>query len=64
MVPADMDFFDKRQALEFIEDALTALGSPENRWYAIGLCGGFYLCGLLSEAEWRDFLRRIAGHSA
>lgn len=64
MVPADTDIFDKRMALDVIEDALTAQCSPENRWYAIGLCGGFYLCGLLSEAEWEDFMRRIVGQAA
>lgn len=55
-----MDYFDKRMALDVIEDALTALGPPENRGFAIGLCGGFYLCGVLSQTEWEACLRRIA----
>lgn len=55
-----MDFFDKRMALDVIEDAFTALGAPENRGYVIGLCGGFYLCGLLSQDEWDGLQERIA----
>ncbi len=37
-----MECFDKRMALEVIEDAFTAMGSPEGRGLAIGLCGAFY----------------------
>ncbi len=55
----DMEEFDKRMALEVIEDALTALSAPENRGFAVGLCGAFYMCGLLSQVEWRAFLARI-----
>ncbi len=40
---------------------LTQLRQPENRGFAIGLCGGFYLCGLLSKEEWEAFLARISG---
>ncbi len=54
-----MDDFDKRMALDVIEDALTTLGAPEDRGLAIGLCGAFYMCGLLSEAEWEALLARI-----
>lgn len=54
-----MDDFDKRMALDVIEDALKVLSAPENRGFALGLCGGFYLCGLLSYAEWQAFLERI-----
>jgi len=57
---SEMDHFDKSMALDVIEDALTALGAPENRGYALGLCGAFYLCGLLTDAEWEGFLARIA----
>ena len=51
--------FDKRMALDVIEDALTAMGSPENRGFVTGLCGAFELCGLLNRAEWHAFLKRI-----
>ncbi len=54
-----VDYFDKRMALEVIEDALKALGTPEDRGLAIGLCGAFYMCGLLSHAEWETLLERI-----
>ncbi len=54
-----MDAFDKRMALEVIEDALAALHTPEDRGLAIGLCGAFYMCGLLSQAEWEVLLARI-----
>lgn len=42
-----------------IEDALAVLGAPETRGFAIGLCGAFYMCGLLSQTEWEGFLNRI-----
>ncbi len=61
MVPLDMDYFDKRMALDVIEDALTTLGTPEDRGLAIGLCGAFYMCGLLSHAEWEALLARVPG---
>ncbi len=54
-----MDYFDKRMALEVIEDALAALGTAESRGLAIGLCGAFYMCELLSHAEWEALLARI-----
>jgi len=58
-VPVEGENFDKRMALEVIEDALTVLNTPETRGYALGLCGAFYLCGLLSHPEWEGFLERI-----
>ncbi len=61
MGPPDMDYFDKRMALDVIEDALTTLGTPEDRGLAIGLCGAFYMCGLLTQAEWEALLVRIPG---
>ncbi len=61
MIPLDMDYFDKRMALDVMEDALTTLGTPEDRGLAIGLCGAFYMCGLLSHAEWEAILARIPG---
>lgn len=54
-----MEKFDKIMALDVIEDAHTALNAPENRGYAFGLCCGFFLCGLLSQDEWEDMLKRI-----
>lgn len=53
--------FNKRMALDVIEDALTTLGTPENRGLAIGLCGAFYMCGLLTQAEWEALMARIPG---
>ncbi len=54
-----MDYFDKRMALDVVEDALTTLSTPEDRGLAIGLCGAFYMCGLLSHTEWEVLLERI-----
>ncbi len=54
-----MDYFDKKMALDVIEDALTTSDTPEGRWLAIGLCGAFYMCGLLSKTEWEAILARI-----
>lgn len=51
--------FDKRMALDVIEDALTSLGTPRNCGCALGLCGAFYMCGLLNHAEWVAFMNRI-----
>ncbi len=53
--------FNKRMALDVIEDALTTLDRPEDRGLAIGLCGAFYMCGLLTHAEWQALLARIPG---
>ncbi len=55
----EMSHFDKRMALDVIEDALTTSDTPEDRGLAIGLCGAFYMCGLLSQAEWEALLARI-----
>lgn len=51
--------FDTRMALDVVEDTLTALDTEADRGYAVGLCGGFYLCALLSQAEWESYLARI-----
>ncbi len=59
MAPIEMDCFDRRMALDVIEDAFTTLDSPEGRGLAIGLCGAFYMCGLLSHAEWEALVERI-----
>ncbi len=56
-----MIYFDKRMALDVIEDALTTIATPEDRGLAIGLCGAFYMCGLLTQAEWEALLARIPG---
>lgn len=54
-----MDYFDKRMAIEVIEDAFTGLDTPNSRGMATGLCGAFYMCGLLSTEEWGAYLKRI-----
>ncbi len=59
MVSAAMKYFDKRMALDVIEDALTMLGTAEGRGVAIGLCGAFYMCELLTRAEWEALVARI-----
>ncbi len=59
LVSTQMNDFDKRMALEVIEDAFTMLDTLEGRWMAIGLCGAFYMCGLLSRAEWEALVERI-----
>ncbi len=59
LVSPETNHFDKRMALDVIEDALTTLGTPEDRGLAMGLCGAFYMCGLLTHAEWEALLARI-----
>lgn len=54
-----MECFDKRMALDVIEDALNDLETPHNCGMATGLCGAFYMCGLLSTEEWEALLKRI-----
>ncbi len=54
-----MEYFDKRMALDVIEDAFTDMDAPHGRGVATGLCGAFYMCGLLSEEEWEALLQRI-----
>ncbi len=51
--------FDRRMALEVLDDALTSLRTPEDRGFAVGLCGAFYMCGLLEHGEWVALLKRI-----
>lgn len=53
------EYFDRRMALEMIEDAFTNLDYPENRGMATGLCSAFYVCGLLERREWVALLERI-----
>ncbi len=64
MVSAAMKYFDKRMALEVIEDALTMLDTAEGRGMAMGLCGAFYMCELLTEAEWEALVARIRADEA
>ncbi len=59
----DLEYFDKHMAVEIIEDALTNLTTPNGRGMATGLCGAFYLCGLLSAEEWKAYLKRIPAES-
>jgi len=54
-----MNTFDKRMATQVIQDAFADLDTPHGRGMAAGLCGAFYMCGLLSEQEWKAYLRRI-----
>lgn len=54
-----MVYFDKHMALGVVEDALTNLDTPENRGMATGLCGAFYMCGLLNRSEWKSLVNRI-----
>jgi hypothetical protein len=55
----EMEYFDKRMALDVIENALTDMSTPHGRGVAAGLCGAFYMCGLLSKEEWETLLKRI-----
>lgn len=32
---------------------------PEDHGFALGLCGAFYMCGLLDDGEWRALVQRI-----
>lgn len=54
-----MEGFDKHMALDVLEDALTDIDSAQGRGMAIGLCGAFYMCGLINPEEWKEYLRRI-----
>ncbi len=54
-----MDYFNKRMALDVIEDALSVLHTAEDGAVAFGLCSAFYMCGLLSHAEWEAAMARI-----
>ena len=58
-----MKDFDRRMAIAEIEDALTGVDTPYGRGIAIGLCSAFYMCELLSEAEWETFMTRIQTES-
>lgn len=54
-----MERFDKCMALDVIEDALTDIFTQHGRGMVTGLCGAFYMCGLLNAKEWEAFLERI-----
>jgi diguanylate cyclase (GGDEF)-like protein/PAS domain S-box-containing protein len=54
-----MGYFDKRMALEVLENTLSGINTPHDCGLASGLCGAFYMCGLLSKKEWASFLKRI-----
>lgn len=54
-----MQVFDKQMALDVIEDTLTDLRTAQCRGMAAGLCGAFYMCGLISADEWQAYLKRI-----
>lgn len=50
--------FEKSNALDVLEDALTDQ-TPFGQGIATGLCGAFYMAGLLSKEEWKAFLQRL-----
>lgn len=54
-----MEYFDKRMALDVIEDALMDMDTPHGRGVAAGLCGAFHMCGLINTEEWEALLERI-----
>jgi hypothetical protein len=63
-----MEFFNKRMALEVLEDSLTDLDRPYGRGMTMGLCSAFYMCGMLSDEEWVEHIKLIpaetVGHDA
>lgn len=54
-----MNDFDKSMARDVIEDAFADLDTAYGRGVVSGLCGAFYMCGLLNEEEWKTYLKRI-----
>ena len=58
-----MENIDRVEAMEEIENALTDISSPYRRGVVTGLCGGFYICGLISKAEWQAYLKRLPDES-
>jgi hypothetical protein len=58
-----MECVDQSVAIEEIEDALTDMGSPYRRGVVNGLCGGFYMSGLINKEEWEAYLKRIPDES-
>lgn len=54
-----MEYFDKRMALDVIEDALMDMDTPYGRGVVTGLGGAFHMCGLLNTEEWDALLKRI-----
>lgn len=57
--PGQAQAFDKRMALDVIEDAMFNTDTPYGLGIATGLCGAFYMCGLLSTEEWMGLLARV-----
>ncbi len=56
----EREHFDKRMALDVLEDVLSTLATAEDCALVFGLCSAFYMCGVLSHAEWEAILARIA----
>jgi len=56
-----MKSVNKRMAIDLIEDAIADADTSHDCGVAVGLCGAFYMCGLLSKTEWEAFLARIPG---
>lgn len=57
--PEHSQAFDKRMALDVVEDALLNTETPYGLGIATGLCGAFYMCGLFSTEEWTGLLARL-----
>lgn len=52
--------FTRQMALDVIEDELQRPLDEFHPDMATGLCGAFYMCEIISEKEWEDFLLRIS----
>lgn len=58
---ATREHFEKVNAIEVIEDALTAAGSPFDLGHVSGVVGAFYLVGILSDEEYEGYVERLRG---
>ena len=58
-----MDCVDRSEAMEEIEDGLTDISTTFRRGVVPGLCGGFYMSGLINKEEWEAYLKRIPDES-
>lgn len=56
--------FDKRMAVEAMEDALVGTTTEFGCGVATGLCGAFHMCGIFSKEEWESFLSRIPARNS
>jgi len=58
-----MGHANRADAIAEIEDALTNLSFPHGRGLAAGLCGAFYMSGLIGKKEWKAYLKHIPGEA-